>query len=162
MEKYLASTARAIIFSPDIGQNAMPASVVLQKRTSKSSALPDDPESPMRCIDEDYILPVERPQKRHHKVSSGSMTQLSVKPTPIIPGNAKPGRDNKSVAPASSKTRLFGDVQPDALLVGCTAEAIFGDKDLMDWICNARKHTELFIYTRQTRTPPYLRARRPP
>lgn len=121
------------IVGPVINQNFIPTTRVLQKRTNQSSSLANIQKLATVKLDEGYILPFERPQKRQRRASSIGASQPSVKLIPNTPLKAKLGRRNKSVSLSSIKTGLFNDGQRDIQPVGCTAEAHFKDGVSMNW-----------------------------
>lgn len=102
------------------------------KRTSHNFALDDYSQSATVSLEKEYIPPVERPRKCQHRTSSVGGTEPSIKLIPTTPRKAKLGRCNKSEAHLSSEMVFFNDIQRDALLVGCTAEASFETKVLLD------------------------------
>lgn len=98
-----------------IGQNVIPTSRGLRRRTYKESTFTDDPDSATVSIGEDYIFPAERLQKRQRRTSFVDATQSSLQPIPTIPQKSKPNRRNRFVAPSWSEAGLFKDVQRDSL-----------------------------------------------
>lgn len=78
LDKYLTLTASVSIFGPVIDQNVFKITRILRKRTNQRSAPVDDSGSADVSLDENYIVPIEWPQKRQHSASSVGATQLSV------------------------------------------------------------------------------------
>lgn len=124
-EKFLASTTSASIVGPVIGLNVIKTYRVLRKRTIQGSAPADNPELTTVRLEEDYILPVKRPEKSQRRASSVDAIQPIVELIPATPRKGNHNCHNKSVAPPSSKKDLFDDVQRDSQPIKCTAEDHF-------------------------------------
>lgn len=125
VEKCLHSNALAFIVGSVIGHNAIPSSRVLHERTILSYAFVVDLESANVSIDENNIIPSERPQNLERRVSSVSEIQTSVKLIWHTLLKGKPNRRKGTVAHPSSVKCLFDVAQRNFLHVGYTTDAHF-------------------------------------
>lgn len=148
VNKFLTSATPVSIIGPLIDQNVIPTTRVMRKRTNRGSAPANDPKSATVSLDNYYILPYYRPEKRLHRPSSVGARKPSVKLIPSTPRKAKPSRRNKSVAPPPTEMGLFDYVQCDALPVGCTADAPFEERVALDLARIARRPTDIFRFAR--------------
>lgn len=107
VKKFVTATAPASNFSPIISQYVSSAICIFRKRTNHYSDLRDDPESAPKSLDEECILPVDRPQKRRRRASFTNVTQVSTEMTQITSRKYNFGHRNNSVTLPTIKKSLF-------------------------------------------------------
>lgn len=132
VDKFLTSTAPASVVDIVIGQSVVLTSHVLRTRINQGSAPTNEWDSATVSLENEYILPVERPKKRQCMASSAGATQPRVDLIPTTPRKRKPNLCNRSVSPPSSAASFFDDIKRDFLPVGCTTEAYLEERVLMD------------------------------
>lgn len=142
VNKFLTSNEFRSNIGPFIGQNAISTKNVLQKQRTD---LADSMESATGNLNKEHILSVKQMQECQHMAGSGDATQPSLKLISTTLQKAKLYRHNKSVTSSSSKKGFFDDKLLNALPVGCTAEASFEKKFLLNWLRNARIRTEVSV-----------------
>lgn len=156
VNKFITLTAPSSNDGPVISLKVIPATRILQKGANQSTADADDLESANGNLDEEYIPPVELPQKSQLKASLGGAAQPYVKLIPKTLENTQLGHCNESVASPFSKTCLFDDVKRDFLPSSRATEAPFEDEVSLDWVCNREGLRKFSFRTLPISTYPYL------